>query len=174
MYKGLIIGFATVLLVSCFGSPERHDFEKQQTREHKEALIEVNKQLVRDDMSEIENYAERRGWDMLMTKTGVWYQVYEQGKGAQIHEKQTISFNYTVHLLNGKLCYSSEQDGKPKTVTVGQGEPVHGLDKHLELLKRGDKARFILPPHMAYGMVGDNNKIPMRSTIVYNIEVIDN
>ena len=40
------------------------------------------------------------------------------------------------------------------------------------LLKEGDAARFILPPYLAFGLLGDENKIPPRSTIVYNVEML--
>jgi FKBP-type peptidyl-prolyl cis-trans isomerase len=37
----------------------------------------------------------------------------------------------------------------------------------------GDKARLILPPHLAHGLLGDENRIPARSIIVYEIELLD-
>jgi FKBP-type peptidyl-prolyl cis-trans isomerase len=30
-----------------------------------------------------------------------------------------------------------------------------------------------MPPHLAYGLIGDDNKIPARAIIVYDVEVID-
>ena len=172
MYKSIFAVFTITLLVSCFGSPNVNHTHEQQKQAHKEALVEVNKQLLHDDMAVIENYIERRGWKMTMTQTGVWYQIYTHGNGAAIKEKQTIRLHYTVELLDGTRCYSSDADGKPKEITVGQAELVPGLCKHMHLLKRGDKARFVLPPHMAYGITGDSNKVPMRATIVYDIEII--
>jgi FKBP-type peptidyl-prolyl cis-trans isomerase len=55
---------------------------------------------------------------------------------------------------------------------VGQGEVEPGLDEGIRLLHSGDKARFILPPHLAYGLIGDENKIPARSVIVYDLTVL--
>jgi FKBP-type peptidyl-prolyl cis-trans isomerase len=39
------------------------------------------------------------------------------------------------------------------------------------MLKPGGEAIFIIPPFLAYGFVGDGNKIPSRAVIVYNITV---
>jgi FKBP-type peptidyl-prolyl cis-trans isomerase len=41
------------------------------------------------------------------------------------------------------------------------------------LLRVGDKARFILPSHLAHGVPGDGVKIPRRATIIYDLELIN-
>lgn len=48
-----------------------------------------------------------------------------------------------------------------------------GLEEGILMLRTGDKARFILPPHLAYGLFGDEEKILPRSTIVYEVKVIE-
>ena len=40
-------------------------------------------------------------------------------------------------------------------------------------MRAGDKARFIIPPHLAYGLLGDENRIPARSIIIYQVELVD-
>jgi len=40
-------------------------------------------------------------------------------------------------------------------------------------LKRGDAAIIILPSHLAFGLLGDQDMIPPRSTVIYEIEIID-
>ena len=40
-------------------------------------------------------------------------------------------------------------------------------------MKVGDKAKFIIPSHLAFGLLGDENKIPKRATLVYDVELID-
>jgi FKBP-type peptidyl-prolyl cis-trans isomerase len=30
-----------------------------------------------------------------------------------------------------------------------------------------------MPPHLAYGLIGDNKKIPARATIIYDVEILD-
>jgi FKBP-type peptidyl-prolyl cis-trans isomerase len=39
-------------------------------------------------------------------------------------------------------------------------------------MKPGQKGKFILPPHLAYGLLGDEKMIPSRSIIVYDIEML--
>jgi FKBP-type peptidyl-prolyl cis-trans isomerase len=36
----------------------------------------------------------------------------------------------------------------------------------------GDRAKFIVPSHLAFGLLGDQNKIPQHATLVYDIELV--
>jgi len=56
---------------------------------------------------------------------------------------------------------------------VGHGGVESGLEEAVLLLHAGDKARIIIPSHLAYGLVGDDDKIPARATLIYEIELIE-
>ena len=56
--------------------------------------------------------------------------------------------------------------------TVGKGEVISGLEEGILLLHIGDKAKFIIPSHLAYGLLGDDNEIPTKATLIYDIEVV--
>jgi FKBP-type peptidyl-prolyl cis-trans isomerase len=38
------------------------------------------------------------------------------------------------------------------------------------MLKYGGEAKFILPPFLAFGIVGDGKAIPPRSVLVYDVK----
>jgi FKBP-type peptidyl-prolyl cis-trans isomerase len=78
--------------------------------------------------------------------------------------------DYSVSLLDGTECYSSKSTG-PQEFRIGQDNVESGLHEAILLMKVGDKARFILPPHLAHGLIGDQNKIPAMSTIIYDVEL---
>jgi FKBP-type peptidyl-prolyl cis-trans isomerase len=40
------------------------------------------------------------------------------------------------------------------------------------MLKQGAEATFILPPFLAFGLIGDGKKIPSRAVIVYNVNIL--
>jgi len=44
-----------------------------------------------------------------------------------------------------------------------------GLEEGILLLRVGDKATFIMPPHLAHGLQGDGDRIPARSIIMYDV-----
>ena len=46
------------------------------------------------------------------------------------------------------------------------------LEEGILLLKEGDRAKFIIPSHLAFGLLGDMKKIPAKAVLVYDIELI--
>jgi FKBP-type peptidyl-prolyl cis-trans isomerase len=70
------------------------------------------------------------------------------------------------------LCYSSDEDGN-KLFRLGKSQEISGLEQGVAMMREGEKARFIIPPHLAYGLLGDENRIPARSIIIYQVELVD-
>ncbi|MCK4663259.1 MAG: FKBP-type peptidyl-prolyl cis-trans isomerase [Bacteroidales bacterium] len=171
MIHSLIIIIIFVLLI-CSCKEKTRNVSDKDIKELKEPLIEVNKYLVKKDADLIKKYAERRKWKMKETESGLWYMIYKNGNGKQANEGEFATINYTVNLFNGKMCYSSDSLGS-KYFKIGNRTVERGLDEGILLLKEGDKAKFILPPHLAYGLLGDDNKIPSRSIIVYDVELLE-
>jgi len=138
----------------------------------KEPLINVNKQLVKDENKDIENYINRYGWKMTETGTGLRYSIYKKGNGVQPKKGDYATIKYKVSLINGILCYDSNKEG-PKEFLTGKAEVENGLEEGIMLMHVGDKAKLIIPSHLAFGLLGDDNKIPKRATLVYDIELIN-
>jgi FKBP-type peptidyl-prolyl cis-trans isomerase len=141
-------------------------------REKKEMLVRVNKYLVNKDVELIESYIKRRGWNMELTESGLFYEIYEHGDGVKAVNGKMATIDYTVSLLDGTVCYSSAGQG-PKKFVLGHNTEESGLEQGILMMQEGDKGRFILPPHLAHGLLGDENRIPARSIIVYEVELVD-
>ncbi len=105
------------------------------------------------------------------SETGLWYKIDKTGHGKTASEGRQITLKYKVSLLDGTPCYSSDSLG-PKTFTVGKGGVESGLEEGVTMLREGDRAMFVLPPHLADGLPGDGDRIPARSIIVYEVEVL--
>ena len=135
-------------------------------------LVETNRILVRKDAEKIRAYVNRRNWKMLETETGLWYMILEESNGILAKEGYMATINFRISLLDGTVCYSSDIED-PKVFRIGQGGVESGLEEGILLMHEGDKARFIMPPHLAHGLLGDNNKIPPRAIILYDVELIN-
>ena len=136
----------------------------------KKPLMRENKKLVSKEAQEIENYVKRHNWQMEATGSGLRYMIYEHGKGTLAQSGQRAIINYKVSLLDGTECYKTKD--KPEQFLIGEDHVETGLHEGITLMHVGDKAIFILPPHLAHGLLGDQDKIPPLSTIVYDVQLI--
>ncbi|RLD69157.1 MAG: peptidylprolyl isomerase [Bacteroidetes bacterium] len=149
----------------------RKHLTKKELDNYDKSLEAANRYLATLDAERIESFAKRRNWEMESTKTGLWYMIYEKGSGSKSKIGQVALLNYKISLLDGTLCYSSDSLGA-KTFAIGHGGVEPGLEEGILLMHQGDKARLIMPPYRAHGLLGDMNKIPARSIIVYEIELL--
>ncbi len=166
-----IIIFSIIIGFFSFSCKKQNSTKPKDWHKINKQLIKVNKYLVKEDRDRIISYIKRKGWNMKESPTGFWYQIYYHGNGDSARNDEIATINYTIELLDGTLCYSSDSTG-PKIFKIGLSNVVPGLQQAILLLRQGDKARFIFPPHLAYGLVGDEKKIPPRSIIVYNLQLI--
>jgi FKBP-type peptidyl-prolyl cis-trans isomerase FkpA len=159
----------TGLFLSC--KEKKNEMTRQEITNQKETLVRINRYLVGADADKIRGYIKRRNWKMDVSPTGLWYSIYEKGGGEMAGDGKTAFIKYKISLLDGTLCYSSDETGIKK-FKIGQGGVESGLEQGILLLRVGDKARFVMPPHLAEGLVGDQQKIPARSCILYEVELV--
>lgn len=134
-------------------------------------MAELNTYFVQKDRERIQNYAERKGLNLIESPTGLWYQIVKQGDGTGYSDNERIVFEYECSLLDGTKCYSSQTLG-PKDIVLGRSNLEPGLNEGLRMLKPGGEAIFILPPFLAFGLPGDGKMIPSRAVIVYNVNIL--
>ncbi|MDG5800019.1 FKBP-type peptidyl-prolyl cis-trans isomerase [Marinilabiliaceae bacterium ANBcel2] len=157
------------LLCSCSQSQTQESSDRSFNRE---AFINVNRQLVNKEQEKIKEYIEKNDLDLERTDTGLWYSIEKEGEGDLIVKDKVVHLEYELWLLDGTLVYSSEEFGE-KVFLVGQGGVESGLEEGILMLKKGSKATFILPSHLAHGLIGDSDRIPFRSSLKYFIKVVD-
>ncbi len=165
----LILAWGLLQAAACHRAPKDEQEKKQ--ADYKKSLMEVNKNLVRTEEQKIEDFLRRYNWDMKETGSGLRYMVYRQGAGVPAETGRVAVIAYTVSLLDGEVCYTSEEDG-PRSFEIGKGGVESGLEEGILLLKEGDRAKFIIPSHLAYGLMGDMDRIPAKAALVYDVELL--
>lgn len=166
----LILLCNSVFFLACH-EEKKHPNGLQQNHNIEEKLVKANKTLVKSEDERIDDYVNRYQWKMKETGTGLRYMIYQQGSGPRASKGKIAILHFTVSLLNGDVCYTSKQSG-PKEFKIGSGNVESGLEEGILLLKQGDRAKFIIPSHLAFGLVGDLDKIPAKATLVYDIELV--
>ena len=169
MRKRIIIIFILSLcLLSCQSKNEKKSLKKPGIDE----MTELNRYFVQKDKERIQNYIERKSLVMTESPTGLWYNIEKEGSGNFLTDNDKLLMEYECSLLDGTHCYSSKDLG-PREIIIGRSQLEPGLNEGLRRLKRGGAAAFIIPPFLAYGLVGDGKKIPPRSTIIYNVSILE-
>ena len=171
-YRFLIIFLLLpVLLIGCRDKGKK-EYNEETVRDTERALVGANRILVKRDQEKIKAYIARHGLNLSETTSGLWVGIYRQGNGDRAESGMLATLRYKVFLLDGTKCYDSDSLGV-KQFMIGQGGVESGLEEGILLLREGDKAHFIMPPHLAHGLPGDGNKIPARAIIVYDVELIN-
>ncbi|MGB0882505.1 MAG: FKBP-type peptidyl-prolyl cis-trans isomerase [Vicingaceae bacterium] len=136
-----------------------------------EDLIKANKKALNQESEQIDAYVKRKGLDVTLSKTGLRYTIYKDLDGENVQENQEALVHYKVSLLDGTECYTTKD--KPEFFMVGKDYVESGLHEGIQHMSVGDKAIIIIPSHLGHGLAGDLKKIPIKSTIVYDIELLD-
>jgi FKBP-type peptidyl-prolyl cis-trans isomerase FkpA len=163
----ITILFITLASISCKQADRKSSAAPQPGNNE---MADLNRYLIRKDRERIQNYIERKNLRMTETKTGLWYQILKEGEGSTFTERDKIIMDYECSLLDGTKCYSSKDLG-PKELKLGHSDIEAGMNEGLRLLKPGSEAIFIIPPFLAYGLIGDRKSIPPRAVLVYNVIV---
>jgi FKBP-type peptidyl-prolyl cis-trans isomerase FkpA len=167
-------GFLILLAVlGLFTHCESSDKGKQMQNpsKYKEPLIKANQEAVKEENEQIDDFIRRHNWKMETTSTGIRIMITKQGIGAKTIPGKTVKLSYTVTFLTGDTVYTALKDG-PLVFEAGKGQVITGLEEAILLLKVGDRAKIIIPSHLAFGLIGDQKKIRHKASLVYDIEFI--
>lgn len=138
----------------------------------KDESIEMNAQFSEDEKAEIELFlSTHQDWKMTETGTGLRYMVYQKSEATDsVRVGDVVTVDFEISLLSGEICYTSEKNG-PESFMVEKSDIESGLHEGVQYLTTGDKAKFIIPSHAAHGLIGDTDKIPPLSPVIYDIEL---
>jgi FKBP-type peptidyl-prolyl cis-trans isomerase len=106
------------------------------------------------------------------TKTGLKYIILKKGEGKKPLSGDLVKVHYKGELLDGTVFDSSYKRDQPIEFKVGEGQVIPGWDEGIMLLDKGDKARFIIPSHLAYGENGAGGVIPPNATLIFEVELV--
>ncbi len=133
------------------------------------------KEFVKKEQEKAEKFKkeiEKLFPDATTTSSGLKYIILEKGNGEKPKKGNTVSVHYTGYLLNGTKFDSSIDRNQPFTFPLGMGRVIRGWDEGVALLNIGDKAKFIVPPELAYGSRGAGGVIPPDATLIFEVELL--
>jgi FKBP-type peptidyl-prolyl cis-trans isomerase FkpA len=119
--------------------------------------------------TKIETYLKKDKTHYQKSESGLYYFIEKEGEGAFIKFTDEIEINYQGKLLNGQI-FDGEHKKNPIKFKVA--DLIEGWKEGMLYLKKGGKAKLIIPPYLGYGDY-DLEKIPPHSVLVFEIEVLD-
>ncbi len=133
-----------------------------------DALSSVNKQLIEREKERIEAMILQKDWKMNSHPDGYYSMIISEGKGKMITENASVELLCKVELLDGTVCY----DHQKRSFIVNKTTEIAGLHQGVINMRQGAKVRFIFPPHLAYGLLGDRNAIPPRASLIFDVDIV--
>ncbi|HMQ43596.1 peptidylprolyl isomerase [Mariniflexile maritimum] len=107
------------------------------------------------------------------TESGLRYQIIQKGTGAKAEKGKNVSVHYKGQLADGTVFDSSYKRNAPIEFPLGVGQVISGWDEGIQLLRVGDKARFVIPSHLGYGSRGAGGVIPPDATLIFDVELMN-
>lgn len=156
------------LLYSCKEEPQQEGPEVDWS---KEKSTDLNKELAEREKVNIQLFLDRHpSWKMTETGSGLYFYKYEKGQGIEANSGREAQVEFKISLLDGTMCYATEAD-EVEIFKIDHSTVETGVQEGIKLMKEGDRAKMIIPSHLAHGLTGDFNKIPPLTPIVVDLHV---
>lgn len=99
--------------------------------------------------------------------------LFEGEPGATPVEGDIVRVHYEGFLPDGTNFESSRKRGRPFQFKLGAGQVIRGWEFAILRMTRGSRARFMVPPSLAYGRSGRLPKIPPNTPLEFEVQLID-
>jgi len=136
-----------------------------------EDLLQENRDAIKLEDRDIDLYAQRLGLVLETSGTGVRHRLLRDSAGPTARPDEWATVNYRMELLNGDSAYASDP-GKPESFKIGMDDVESGLHEAIQKLSPGDSAIIIIPSYRAHGLIGDQQRVPMRTSVVYHLGLL--
>jgi FKBP-type peptidyl-prolyl cis-trans isomerase FkpA len=169
-----ILVFSITLIFSACGSGKDDSARKYRKppmsqKQLDSLIIEAEKAYNKMEEDNIKSYISSHQYEMQRTQSGYWYMITKPNpKGKVIADGTYVRYSRKISLCDGTECYSDTN-----LIKVSQGQEITGMHDALKRMKSGEKGVFIFPSYLAHGLMGDAYKIPPKSELVYEVEIIE-
>lgn len=150
--------------------------------EEQEAMLKKFKDA---EQPSIDKYIADNKLNVTLNKDSIYFIQDAPGSGSLAQDGDSLYVEYTGMLLDGRIFDSSRFEdaekggiGKPKEycrpipILLGNHSVIVGWEKALRMMKKGTKARVILPSAQGYGPGGNGQVIPPYAPLMFSMEIV--
>lgn len=114
--------------------------------------------------------ANSRRVGVFQTASGLQYEVLKPGRGGSPGLHDLVTVRYRGAFPDGTEFDRTEEGGSAQFALA---QVLDGWQEGVQLMNRGAKYRFYLPPKLAYGDRGAGDAIGPNQALVFEVELID-
>lgn len=133
-----------------------------------------NEQKKNEEFAQIKNYVTANFKNSIQLAHDAFMEITQTTDLDSIKTGKRVKMAYKGSYLDGRVVDYSPGD-RSFEFTLGQeGQVIEGLRKALYSLKKGEKAKIILPSRLAFGNNGGSvSTIAPYSPLLYEVEILD-
>lgn len=176
--KKLSVFFVFLLGMALTGCADREEARRPVSRSSGSFLkksVEISKEVVAEEEEIFDSIMKANpDTEYLLSQKGYWYAFIEKSETEDYLPEagDLVYFDSQITSVYGDSIYR-KGELKTREYMVDKEEILIGLRDGLKRLKKGEKAQFLFPSHVAYGYIGDKNRIGMNVPVIYTVTVID-
>ncbi len=134
-------------------------------------LIKSNIEIIQQEIEAFDSFQKTHQIPFVVTQSGIRYYIIKKSNDKKIIKSgSVVTMNYTLALLDSKICYQTFDS--PLSITVNHSESESGLQMALQFLKSNEQAIILIPSYLAHGLMGDEEKIPPLAPIIYIVDIL--
>ncbi|OGV35376.1 MAG: hypothetical protein A3E88_07455 [Legionellales bacterium RIFCSPHIGHO2_12_FULL_35_11] len=107
---------------------------------------------------------------VVVLPSGLQYKILTKGNGDKPKQDDTVTVEYTGHLINGEVFDSTDKTGKSATFRLDQVIP--GWTEALQLMPVGSTWEIYVPANLAYGSRNVGGLIGPNETLIFKVHLI--
>jgi FKBP-type peptidyl-prolyl cis-trans isomerase len=147
---------------------EMQAYQEKATAAQAEAQAEAGAANLAISSAFLAENAAKEG--VVVTETGLQYEVLVAGEGAIPMADDTVEVHYRGTLIDGTEFDSSYSRGQ--TASFGVTQVIPGWVEALQLMPVGSKWKLVIPSDLAYGAGGAGATIGPNATLVFEVELV--
>lgn len=120
-----------------------------------------------------EDYVKKVYPQAISTPSGLYYLKTLSTEEEQASRGRVVKVHYKGMLTTGKVFDESYSRKEPIQFQLGAGNVIAGWDEGIALLRKGEKATFIIPSYLAYGEKGVQGAIGPNEPLIFEVQLVD-
>ena len=132
-------------------------------------LLGCGKSQNEKDDAILKKYISDHQLNAVAEPNGLYYVETQSGNGGSPTVSSTIWVNYTGYYVDGTI-FDQSVSGTPTRLLLGN--TIGGWQEGIPLMKKGGKAKLLIPSLLGYGAYGQNG-IPGNTCLIFDIELVN-